>query len=220
MPPRSKKKARSPVTVRGFRKGIPSPLKGSRFPVEVLSAEEVGRLIKAASGRAPTGVRNRALLATMYRGGLRIAEALALHKKDIDRQAGTVRILHGKNDKARVVGLDAGAMALIERWLDKRRTLGINGKSHVFCTLKGEPLWDTYVRTMIGRLAQRAGIEKRVHPHALRHTHAAELARERFPVNLIQQQLGHANLAVTSRYLDHLAPQERIEALKAREWKP
>jgi len=76
----------------------------------------------------------------------------------------------------------------------------------------------SYVRAMLPRLAQRAGMEKRVHPHGLRHTHAAELAQERFPVNLIQQQLGHANLSVSSRYLDHIAPQERVEALKAREW--
>ena len=53
----------------------------------------------------------------------------------------------------------------------------------------------------------------------LRHAHAAELAQESFPVNLIQQQLGHANLSVTSRYLDHIAPQERVEALKARKWR-
>ena len=52
-----------------------------------------------------------------------------------------------------------------------------------------------------------------------RHAHAAELAHERFPVNLIQQQLGHANLSVTSRYLDHITPQERVAALKAREWR-
>ena len=68
------------------------------------------------------------------------------------------------------------------------------------------------------RVAPRAGIEKRVHPHALRHSHAAELARERLPVNLIQAQLGHSSLATTSRYLAHIAPEDLIEAMQRREW--
>jgi integrase/recombinase XerD len=62
------------------------------------------------------------------------------------------------------------------------------------------------------RLARRAGIEKRVHPHGLRHTHAAELALEGQPMNLIQAQLGHSSLATTSRYLAHIAPAELVHA--------
>jgi integrase len=64
----------------------------------------------------------------------------------------------------------------------------------------------------------RAGIDKRVHAHGLRHTHAAELAEEGYPVNFIQDQLGHASLAVTDRYLRHIAPAARIEAIQRREW--
>ena len=63
-------------------------------------------LIRACSPRAPTGVRNRALLVVLYRGGLRVGEALALYPKDLDRRRGTIRVLHGKGDKARTVGLD------------------------------------------------------------------------------------------------------------------
>jgi integrase len=70
----------------------------------------------------------------------------------------------------------------------------------------------------VKRLAAKAGIEKRVHPHGLRHTHAAELAREGVPMNVIQAQLGHSSLATTSRYLAHVAPQHVVEAMKAREW--
>ncbi len=63
-----------------------------------------------------------------------------------------------------------------------------------------------------------AGIEKRVHAHGLRHTHAAELAREGVPINVIQAQLGHSDLGTTSRYLAHIAPQELIEQMQKREW--
>ena len=78
--------------------GKPHPNRGKRFPAEVLTGDEVRGLIKAASGRAPTGIRNRALLGLLYRGGLRISEALALEVKDLDQNAGTVRVLHGKGD--------------------------------------------------------------------------------------------------------------------------
>lgn len=204
----------------GWKKlGMRHPQKGNRYPAEILTPDEVRALIKASSGRSPTGARNRALLAVLYRGGLRIGEAIALQPKDIDAEEGTVRVLHGKGNKARTVGLDAGAMALVKLWLERRRKLGLsNGRRRLFCTLKGKPLMPAYIRQVLPRLAERAGIEKRVHPHALRHTHAAELAQERLPVNVIQQQLGHANLAVTSRYLDHIAPHERVEALKRRDW--
>ena len=75
-----------------------------------------------------------------------------------------------------------------------------------------------YIRALLPRLARKAGIEKRVHAHGLRHTHAAELAQEGIPVNVIQQQLGHANLAVTSIYLAHIAPQQLIDTMKERKW--
>ena len=98
--------------------------KGRRFPAELLSPEEVRALLRACSSRAPTGIRNRALIAVLYRGGLRISEALALHAKDVDQAAGTVTVLHGKGDQRRTVGMDPAAFALLERWLDKRRALG------------------------------------------------------------------------------------------------
>ena len=119
---------------------------------------------------------------------------------------------------SRVIGLDAGAFALVERWLDRRKTLGLNCTVPLFCTLDGKPLDTSYVRHAMKRLAKRAGIEKRVHPHGLRHTHAAELAREGVPMNVIQAQLGHSSLATTSRYLAHVAPQQVVEAMQARKW--
>lgn len=88
-------------------------------------------------------------------------------------------------------------MAVVEPWLDCRQGLGINGRRRLFCTLEGRPLKPSYVRTLLPRLAGRVGIEKRVHPHGLRHAHAAELTAEGLPVNLIQAQLGHASLATT-----------------------
>ncbi len=192
--------------------------KGKKLPPEPLTADEVKALIRTCSTRAPTGVRNRALIVLLYRAGLRISEALALMPKDLDPAASTVRILYGKGQKSRLVGLDAGAWAILQLWLDRRAALGINGRQPVFCTLKGLPVKTAYVRKLMPRLARKAGIEKRVHPHGLRHTHAFELASEGVALHLIQSQLGHSNVAITDRYIRHLNPASVIAAMKAREW--
>src|SRR5213080_3442375 len=143
--------------------------KGKTYPAEILTPDEVRALVKACSSRAPTGVRNRALLVLLYRGGLRVSEALGLHPKDVDRQAGTVTVLRGKGGKRRTIGLDPGAFAFLERWVDLRAQRGINGRAPIFCTLEAGPLASAYVRALLPRLGRKAGIEKRVHAHGLRH---------------------------------------------------
>lgn len=193
-------------------------IKGRSFPVEILTPDEIQRLIRAASGRAPTGVRNRALIAVLYRSGLRVSEALALYPKDVNEHRGAINILRGKGGGQRIAGIDPDGLALLERWLDRRRQLGLSGREPVFCTLRGDRLKPSYVRALLPRLARRAGIEKRVHPHGLRHTHAAELMAEGVALNVIQAQLGHANAATTSRYLQHIAPKQVLETMQSRSW--
>jgi integrase/recombinase XerD len=203
---------------KGYHVGRRPANAGKSYPAEVLTAKEVSDLLRACSARASTGIRNRAVITVLYRGGLRISEALALEPKDVDTGAGTIAVLHGKGDKQRTVGIDPEAAAVIDAWVARRKQLRIPPRRPLFCTLDGGRLKDSYVRTLLPRLAAKAGIEKRVHPHGLRHSHAAELAAEGFPVNLVQQQLGHANLATTDRYLRHIAPAQLIDAMRARRW--
>lgn len=207
---------RSPATRKGYHAGRQPANAGKTYPAEVLTGDEVRGLLRACSNRAPTGVRNRALIVLLYRGGLRVSEALALAPKDADADAGTITVLHGKGDKRRVVGLDPAAFAVLERWLEARRSLGLGRRARLFCTLQGAPLDDSYVRRLLPRLARKAGIEKRVHAHGLRHTHAFELAAEGMPPHLIQAQLGHGSLATTDRYLRHVAPRELLNATRRR----
>jgi site-specific recombinase XerD len=134
-----------------------------RFPAEPLTLADVEALRAACSRRAPTGIRNRALLGLLFRSGLRISEALALFPKDIDPAGGSIRVLHGKGNKSRTAPLPPDAAEAVDRWLDCRKRLGLTGRHPLFCTLKGEPLWDSYVRALCKRLAAKAGVEKRVH---------------------------------------------------------
>jgi len=190
--------------------------KGKKYPPEVLSSEEISDLLKAPSNRTPTGIRNRAMIYLGYRAGLRLSEVLALFPKDIESDRGIVRVLHGKGDKARTVGLPPDACIALDRWLDKRKTLKISNRTHLFCTLDGKPLSDAYVRALMKRLQDRAEIQKRVHFHGLRHTCAWELAKEGIPMPIIQKALGHTSLQTTDRYLRHVAPIEVIDIMKSR----
>ena len=143
---------------------------------------------------------------------------MKIKPRDRDREAGTVNLRVGKNGTSQVVGLDATGFALVDRWLDHRKTIGITARAPIFCTLKGGKLAPVYVRNLFHRLGDKAGITKRVHPHGLRHSLASELVRDGVPLNLIQRQLCHSNLATTSRYVESLHPGELIKAIQAREW--
>ncbi len=94
----------------------------------------------------------------------------------------------------------------------------MNGTYPLLCTLAGGRMGDAYVRVLLPRLGRRAGIEKRVHAHGLRHTHAAQLRVEGVDIGIISKQLGHRSIATTARYLDHIAPQQVIEAMRTRVW--
>ncbi len=191
------------------------PNKGKTYAPEVLTCEEVRSLL-AACGGAATGLRNRSLLVVLWRGGLRVGEALALRPSDLDPAAGTLRVPRGKTGH-RTVGLDPEALALVEQWGTHRRVvLGVSGRRPLFCTLRGDALQASYVRSLIGRLAKRAGVERRVHPHALRHTMAAELLREGASVRHIQLQLGHSDLSTTAAYLESIQPLELVEMARSR----
>jgi site-specific recombinase XerD len=189
-----------------------------KLDADLLTSREIEVLIKACSNRAPTGIRNRAMIAVAWRSGLRIGEVLALRSKDLDLQAGTLVVQRGKGGKRRVVGLDAGTAALVQRWLEVRRKREINGRATIFCTLTGDEIDQSYIRHLLPRLARRAGIEKRLHAHGLRHVYAVELEREGAPVSAIRDLLGHSSLAVTDRYLRRLGAGEAVEFARGWTW--
>ena len=197
----------------------PRPRPRRRLPPEVLTPGEIAHLIAASSGDSYTEVRNRALIAVLYRSGLRIAEALALHPKDVDPDRSSIRVLRGKGGRSRTVGIDAGGLEMLRPWLERRARMGFTGIHPLFCSGWGKPLGSGYIRRMLPALARRAGIAKRVHAHGLRHTHAAELREEGVDIGVISKQLGHSDISTTARYLDHIAPWAVVETMRQREWR-
>jgi site-specific recombinase XerD len=185
----------------------------------VLSAAEVARLIGACSGQASSGLRNRAIIAVLYRAGLRVCEALELEASDVDAGERLLFVHHG--ERSRRVSLDSGAFRIIERWVERRSEIDLPESAPLFCTLSGTPLASSYLRALLHRLATKAGIDKHVSAEVLRRSLAFELSQEGFSVVDIQAQFGHSTAAVTSRYLARLESGDVPRALRRRqEWRP
>lgn len=191
---------------------------GRTFPVEVLTPLEVRSLMSACSHRGSCGIRDRAMIATMFRAGLRVAELTALAPKDIDLATGEVRVLHGKGGKQRVVAVDTETVALIELWLARRLKSNVPARAPLFCTLAGNRLSRVQITQKLKQLATKAGIEKRVHPHGLRHSRAVDLVRNGVALPTIQAAYGHSSLRTTQVYVSHLAPSEVVEAMRGGSW--
>ena len=177
--------------------------------------QDVRDLASACSRTAPTGIRNRSLVLTLAGSGLRISEALALKPRDYDPDNGLLRVQIGKGGKHRVVPIGMPeAQEALDRWLERRSALGITAHRTIYCTLDGKPIWTSYIRSMLPRLARKAGIQGRIHAHGLRHFHAATLAQAHCPIVHIQNALGHSSLSTTATYLKRIAPQDTFDAVR------
>lgn len=207
---------RSPATLPGYSAGRPPRNKGLRYPADPPSVEEIVTVMRYAGADA-FGRRTRALIVVLWRAGLRIAEALALAESDLDETSGSILVRRGKGGRRREIGMDPWGWEHLRPWLDVRIDLPVGA---LFCVVagptRGRPWSAAAVRTHLRQLASTAGVRRRFAPHQLRHAHAVEMAREGIPLNVIQRQLGHTDLGVTSVYLQGIDNHEVISAVKAR----
>jgi integrase/recombinase XerD len=198
----------------------PHPTRGRKLPAEILTNAELDSMLRTCSLRAPSGIRDRALIGFLAGSGLRISEALALRPCDIDRQTGTVRVLHGKGNQATSRGATEAALLAVDRWLDVRAKLGAKPAHALFCAISagkvGRPMDASQIRHMFKRRAARAGIVKRVHVHGMRHKYATDLIAAGCPINELQVLLGHRHLVTTVRYVQQLPPEVAIRNMRAR----
>jgi len=187
-------------------------------PIEILTPLDMRLLLMKANGPQYGShfiqARHRAVLMVLYRAGLRLSECLDLRPADVEFGRKTIHVRHGKGDRARFVGMDDATAEAILAWSKYRN----RESEYLFCTEQGRRLNDRVVRRSLARLAKKACIPRRVHPHGFRHTHACELAAENVPMNVISKQLGHARVSTTHEYIQHVNPQDVIDAVSSRKW--
>jgi len=207
---------RSPATMPGFHVGRPPRNKGVRYPADPPTVEEIVAVMRAA-GDHPHGRRLRALIVILWRAGLRIHEALALAEGDLDPRRGALLVRRGKGGRRREVGMDSWGWDELQPWLELRVQSPVGP---LLCVLNGPTRgrqWScAAARADLSSTAAHAGVRRRFAPHQLRHAHAVELAREGVPLIVIQRQLGHSNLGITSVYLQGIDNAEIIETVHSR----
>jgi site-specific recombinase XerD len=168
-------------------------------------------------GDGADGDRLRALIVLLWRAGLRISEALSLQESDLDRSHGAVLVRRGKGGRRREVGMDRWAWEQLDPWLEIRREPPIGA---LLCVIHGPTAgrrWEaSAARKQFHHAAAAAGVRRRFAPHQPRHAHAVEMAHEGVPLVVIQRRLGHANLGITSVYLQGIDSSEIISTVYGR----
>ncbi|MCI1244954.1 MAG: tyrosine recombinase XerD [Bacilli bacterium] len=175
----------------------PKPPK--RLPV-VLSEAEVDRLLEAPAMSKESGIRDRAMLETMYASGLRVSELVGLKLGSVNAEQGILTI-YGKGNKERRVPISDFALSYLEKYVrgPRRHNLG-RASPYVFLNHAGKPLSRIYFFRKVKDYASKAGIEKSVSPHTLRHCFATHLLEHGAELRAVQEMLGHANIATTQIY--------------------
>ena len=179
-----------------------------------VQASEALSLLETSSDRTSTGRRNRALIALLWRAGLRPGEALSLTASDIDLDGRRATVAD------RTVGLDDMAAREAAAWQERREELDLPHDGPFISTLRGKPLSQAYVRELLPRLAERAGLERRVHAMGLRYACAAEIAGEGVPTEIIEAQLGVRPQSSVARYLPTPDDSDVVAAMAARPLPP
>ena len=207
---------RSPATMPGYHRGRPPRNKGEQYPADPPTVEEIVAVMSAVGDRAD-GHRLRAFIVLLWRAGLRISEALSLQESDLDRTRGAVIVRRGKGGKRREVGMDRWAWDQLDSWLEIRRELPIGALLRVIHGPTAGRHWEaSAARKQLHHAAGAAGVRRRFAPHQLRHAHAVEMAHEGVPIVVIQRQLGHAHLGITSIYLQGIDSSEIIGTVHSR----
>lgn len=201
---------------------LTAPKRRRRLP-ETLSVEEIERLLVAPDLQTPQGLRDKAILELLYSSGLRVSELCGLRLQQIQLDEGYLR-LYGKGSKERIIPIGGKAISALRLYLSEGRAHFVKPCTGSDCFLSqwGKPISRKTVWVLIRRYAARAGIEKPLKPHLLRHSFATHLLAGGADLRAIQEMLGHANIATTEIYTatephflieehDHFHPRNQTE---------
>jgi integrase/recombinase XerD len=191
--------------------GLESPKVGRSLP-KSLSEAEVESLLAAPDTASPQGLRDRAMLETLYASGLRVSELVGLKSTQVSLDMGVVRVL-GKGSKERLTPLGEESVEWIARYQREARPglLGARKSDALFVTARGGPMTRQAFWGLVKRHAAAAGIGPAISPHTLRHAFATHLINPGADLRVVQLLLGHADISTTQIYT-HVA-RERLKAL-------
>ena len=191
---------------------VDNPKLGKTLPA-TLTEQDVEKLLGAPDTTTPLGVRDRTMLEVLYACGLRVSELTGLRLGEINLKQGVIRVV-GKGGKERLVPLGEEALGWLSRYLDGPRQALLKQKlaeDVVFPSNRGQPMTRQTFWHRIRQHAHRAGLEKRLSPHTLRHAFATHLLNHGADLRVVQLLLGHADLSTTQIYT-HVA-QHRMKTL-------
>jgi integrase/recombinase XerD len=176
------------------------PRRWQRVP-KALSVAEIEKLLEPETPATPQNLCDQAVLELAYASGLRLAELRGVRLEQLHLEAGFISVI-GKGNKERVVPLGRKAIAAIERYLQAGRPNLVTSRSpaNLFLTRRGTPFAPVTLWLRIKQRVRRAGIERNVTPHMLRHSFATHLLEHGADLRVIQELLGHANISTTEVY--------------------
>nr|NIP97148.1 tyrosine recombinase [Akkermansiaceae bacterium] len=177
-----------------------SPRTGSHLP-ETLAETQVASLLESIDPARPLGRRDLAILELFYSSGLRLAEICSIRLETLDLEDGFLRVT-GKGNKTRLVPVGGRARSALEDYLANERPKLVKRqtRSEIFLSVRGGPLGPDRVRQIVKRRARQAGIGQNMYPHLLRHSFATHLLENGADLRVIQELLGHADIATTQIY--------------------
>ncbi len=182
-------------------KPLRNPRQGRSLP-HFLSAEDIGQLLEAPPADEPLGLRDRAILETMYSAGLRVSEAVGLNDGDLDFDGGVVRV-RGKGRRERLAPVGSYAIKALKRWLARRKLHSrepVGANAPVFVNKFGRRITTRSVGRMLEKYLKQTGLDARTSPHSLRHSFATHLLDRGADIRSVQDLLGHKSLTTTQIY--------------------
>ena len=191
---------------------IDMPKLAKRLP-QSLSVEEVERLVEAPEAKKPLGLRDKAMLETLYATGMRVSELVSVKLNDLNLQTGYI-VTYGKGSKERIVPIGETAIAYITGYINSARPVLLKGRSseHLFITARGKRLTRQTFWVIIKKYALLAGIPiNKAKPHTIRHSFATHLLERGADLRSIQTMLGHADISTTQIYTHVRA--ERLKSI-------
>ena len=191
---------------------------GKRDIPVVLTKEEQQDLLNQFNERYVTSQRNKVMFGLMLNTGLRVSEAVSLRWEDVNLTSGKVMVREGKGAKDRTLWVDNDQLEELGEWKERQVEKVDELPKWVFSTLRegnaGKKMSIQQVWKTLKTYAEKAGIEKDISPHTLRHTFATDLYRETGKIRLVQKALGHADLSTTMIYT-HIVDEELEGAMKS-----